>query len=67
MKLDKVLISDSIDASCVEILKEAGISVDYQPNIAKDKLLSIIKVSLLAPESPVKLAVMELAVYVFML
>ena len=45
MELNKVLISDSIDASCREILEGAGISVDYQPGIAKDKLLSIIKVS----------------------
>ena len=43
-KLTKVLISDSVDASCREILEGSGIPVDYKPGIAKDQLLSIIKV-----------------------
>ena len=43
-KLTKVLISDSVDASCREILEGSSIPVDYKPGIAKDQLLSIIKV-----------------------
>ena len=44
LNLGKVLISDSVDASCREILQNSGISVDYKPGISKEELLSIIKV-----------------------
>ena len=44
LELNKVLISDSVDASCREILESAGISVDYRPGLPKDELLTIIKV-----------------------
>lgn len=48
IQLDRVLISDSVDASCREILQAAGITVDYRPGLAKDELLAIIKVSSLS-------------------
>jgi hypothetical protein len=44
IQLERVLISDSVDSSCSEILKSAGIVVDYRPGLGKDELLSIIKV-----------------------
>lgn len=44
LNLSKVLISDSVDVSCREILQSSGIQVDYKPGIAKEDLLSIIKV-----------------------
>ena len=44
LNLSKVLISDSVDASCREILHNRGIPVDYKPGISKEELLSIIKV-----------------------
>ena len=47
LQLNKVLISDSVDKSCREILEGDGISVEYKPGIAKDELLTIIKVQFL--------------------
>ena len=44
LELKKVLISDSVDVSCREILEAAGISVDYKPGLSKTDLISIIKV-----------------------
>lgn len=44
LKLSRVLISDSVDASCREILESSGVPVDYKPGINKDDLLAIIKV-----------------------
>ena len=44
LQLQKVLISDSVDVSCREILESAGISVDSRPGLGKGDLLSIIKV-----------------------
>lgn len=44
LQLEKVLISDSVDVSCREILESAGISVDSRPGLRKDELISIIKV-----------------------
>ncbi len=44
LELKKVLISDSVDVSCREILESAGISVDYKPGLKKEELLDIIKV-----------------------
>ena len=38
----KVLICDSIDEIGVEILKKAGMIVDYQPNITLEKLKSLV-------------------------
>ena len=42
--LNKVLISDSVDVSCRQILEEGGITVDYKAGVSKEVLLSIIKV-----------------------
>ena len=41
----RVLISDATDPSCVEILREAGLSVDYKPGTSPEELLRIIPVS----------------------
>lgn len=38
-----VLICDSINQTGIDILKKAGMQVDYKPNILTDELLSIIK------------------------
>jgi D-3-phosphoglycerate dehydrogenase len=38
-----VLICDSIHQSGIDILKKAGMNVDYKPNILTDELLSIVK------------------------
>ena len=38
----KVLVCDSIDKIGVEILSKAGMIVDYQPDIALEKLLSLV-------------------------
>jgi len=40
--MKKVLISDSVDEKCTEILKSAGFSVDYKTDFSKDELLKII-------------------------
>ena len=45
MIIEKVLISDSIDASCRQILETSGISVDYKAGLSKPELLAIVKVS----------------------
>ena len=45
LKLAKVLISDSVDSSCREILERNGVPVDYKPGMSKEELLSVIKVS----------------------
>ena len=44
LKLTKVLISDSVDASCRQILEQSGIQVDYKTNFTKEELLTAIKV-----------------------
>ena len=44
LQLERVLISDSVDASCRQILEGSGITVDYRPGLPKDELLNIIKV-----------------------
>ncbi len=38
-----VLICDSINQTGIDILKKAGMQVDYRPNILTDELLSIVK------------------------
>ena len=38
-----VLICDSINQTGIDILKKAGMRVDYRPNILTDELLSIVK------------------------
>jgi D-3-phosphoglycerate dehydrogenase / 2-oxoglutarate reductase len=38
-----VLICDSINQTGIDILKKAGMKVDYKPNILTDELLSIVK------------------------
>ena len=45
LKLAKVLISDSVDSSCREILESNGVPVDYKPGMSKEELLAVIKVS----------------------
>ena len=49
LKLNKVLISDAVDASCRKILEDNGVSVDYKPGLSKDDLLATIKVWLERP------------------
>lgn len=44
IQLERVLISDSIDVSCRDILTEGGINVDYRPGLTKDELLTCVKV-----------------------
>ena len=46
LQVNKVLISDSVDVSCREILERAGLTVDYKPGLSKEDLLQTIKVSL---------------------
>ena len=38
-----ILICDSINQTGIDILKKAGMKVDYKPNILTDELLSIVK------------------------
>jgi D-3-phosphoglycerate dehydrogenase len=38
-----VLICDSINQTGIDILKKAGMQVDYKPNILTDELLSVVK------------------------
>jgi D-3-phosphoglycerate dehydrogenase / 2-oxoglutarate reductase len=40
--MKKILISDSVDEKCTEILKSAGFSVDYKNDFSKDELLNAI-------------------------
>ena len=44
LQLQRVLISDSVDASCRRILEEGGVAVDYRPGLSKEDLLDCIKV-----------------------
>lgn len=44
VQLQRVLISDSVDASCRRILEEGGITVDYRPGLSQEDLLGCIKV-----------------------
>src|SRR3974390_1170795 len=37
MKKPKVLISDALSPAAVQILKDRGVEVDFQPNLGKDK------------------------------
>ena len=45
MTIEKVLISDFVDASCRQILEAGGISVDYKTGLSKPELLAIVKVN----------------------
>jgi len=40
--MKKILISDSIDEKCTEILKSAGFEVNYKTDFSKEELLSVI-------------------------
>lgn len=40
--MKKILISDSVDEKCTEILKSAGFDVDYKTDFSKDELLNVI-------------------------
>ena len=37
MSRPKVLISDALSPAAVQIFKDRGIEVDFQPNLGKDK------------------------------
>lgn len=41
--LERVLISDSVDPSCRQILESGGVAVDYRPGLGKEELLVAIK------------------------
>lgn len=45
LSIEKVLISDSVDSSCRQILEAGGISVDYKTGLSKPELLAIVKVN----------------------
>ena len=40
--MKKILISDSVDEKCTEILKSAIIDVDFKTDLTKEELLSLI-------------------------
>jgi D-3-phosphoglycerate dehydrogenase len=40
--MKKILISDSVDEKCVDILKSSGFEVNYQTNLSKEELLKIV-------------------------
>jgi len=40
--MKKILISDSVDDKCIDILKSAGLEVDYRTDLPKKELLKII-------------------------
>lgn len=42
--IQKVLVCDAVDPSCVELLKSNGISVDYKLKLPKDVLIEEAKV-----------------------
>jgi len=44
LSIKKVLISDKVDSSCQDVLKQNNIETDYKPGLSKDELKSIIKV-----------------------
>uniref|UniRef100_A0A8C3JSJ6 Uncharacterized protein n=1 Tax=Calidris pygmaea TaxID=425635 RepID=A0A8C3JSJ6_9CHAR len=44
-KLQKVLISDSLDPCCREILQAGGLRVQEKPGLSKEELLREIRVS----------------------
>lgn len=44
IEIKKVLISDDIDAVCVEILRQAGVQVTLKTKMSKDELLKEIEV-----------------------
>lgn len=43
--IQKVLVCDAVDPSCVELLKSNGISVDYKLKLPKNVLVDEAKVS----------------------
>ena len=45
VQLQRVLISDSVDASCRSILEDGGVAVDYRPGLSKKELLACVKVA----------------------
>ena len=44
VRLERVLISDSMDESCRSILEEDGVTVDYRPGLSREDLLACVKV-----------------------
>lgn len=45
IEIKKVLISDSVDAEAINILRERNIECDLKTGLKKEELISIIKVS----------------------
>lgn len=45
LEIRKVLISDPVDPSAVDLLKARNIEADLKTNLSKDELLSILRVS----------------------
>lgn len=45
LSIKKVLISDKVDTSCQDVLKQNNIHVDYKPGLSKEELIEIIKVA----------------------
>lgn len=45
IKLNKILISDPVDQAAIDILKQRGFQVDVSTGLSKEKLISIIGVS----------------------
>lgn len=45
MDVKKVLVSDAVDASCVDLLKKHSIQVDCKYKLPKDQLIAEIPVS----------------------
>jgi len=40
--MKKILISDSVDEKCTEVLKSSGFEVDYKTDFSKDELINVI-------------------------
>ena len=52
--MPKVLISDALSAAAVQIFKDRGIEVDFQPALGKDKdkLAAILAITMAWPSAP---------------
>lgn len=44
VEIEKVLVCDAVDQSCVDLLKVQGIAVDYKLKLPKDQLIAEAKV-----------------------
>lgn len=45
MDIKKVLVSDAVDAACVDLLKQHSVQVDCKFKLPKEQLITEIKVS----------------------